>query len=131
MKSVIIRLFIILIVLSISLEAEILSTSKVKVQQAVLTFFKLLKNNDINQIKKSLPKDKYNVREELNNWDKWITTWQAYTLIDVGKVEENKYTSKGREKSAKVHVVIEYKGTKSDEKINVSLINGIWMWDEN
>lgn len=131
MKSKIIRLFIIFVIFSTSIEAEILNSSKVKAQNTVSTFFKLLKNNDIDQIKNSLPKDKYNLHEELNNWDKWIGIWKEYTLIEVGKVEENKYIPKGREKSAKVHVVIEYRGKKTDGKINVSLINDIWMWDEN
>jgi len=49
----------------------------------------------------------------------------------VGDVEETKFTRKGRKKSVKVHIFLEIDGQKVDGRINVSLIDGHWVWDKN
>ena len=131
MKSTIIKLVLVALFLNTTIEASTLSKSEVEAQKAVSSFFKYLKNNNTKKIKSSIPLDSYQVHEKLNNWDKWIKIWQSYSLVEVGNVENMKFVRKGRDKTVKVHIILKVDGKNSKGTINVSLIKGHWVWDEN
>ena len=131
MKSIIIKLLILVLLSNITIQAETLASSEIEAKNTVSNFFKYLNDNNIEKIKTSIANDRYEIHEKLNDWDKWISIWQSYSLVEVRRVEKWKFVRKGRDKTVKVHVVLNIDGQNVPGTINVSLINGHWVWDEN
>jgi len=127
MKNILKSLLLLTLFFTNSINADSLSSPK----GVVKNFFSLLEKNDVEQIKSSIPKDRYLMHNELNDWDKWIGIWHSYELVNIGKVQERKYVRKGRGKSVKVHVVLKIDGKEMPGTIQVSRINNKWVWDEN
>jgi len=127
MKRTLISLLLVTIFFTNSINADSLSSPK----DIVKNFFSLLEKNNVEQIKTSIPKDRYLMHNKLKDWDRWIGIWRSYELVKIGKVQERKYVRKDREKSVKVHVVLKIDGKEMPGTIQVSRINNKWVWDEN
>ena len=99
-------------------------------KRLLYTFFALLENNDTQQIKQALPAEKVALHNTLNDWQKWITLWNSYELVSVGKSKLSTYQNSNNER-AFVSVILKIENKDVNGTIKVSRINGMWVWDEN
>jgi len=131
MKSRIIKSLVLILFLNLTIQAQTIDDSESEAKNTVSNFFKYLNDNDVEKIKTSIAPDRYEMHQKLNDWNKWINLWQSYSLVEVGSVEKWKFVRKGRDKTVKVHIILNVDGQDMNGTINVSLINEHWTWDEN
>ena len=95
-------------------------------------FFVYLKADNIDELRTILSPGRYENYSKQGVWETWINTWKRCTPIELGAVTEQKsYLRKDRDKTVNVKVTYDCGGQKLVGSINISLINGKWLWDEN